>query len=611
MFDLQDYRRFSMTDPVSPAAVSIRLRRLVPVFAACLALAACASEAPSTQGQAPGQTAVAAMEQAAARVGPAGKPVGISATGSYLAGRHAQKTHDYRTAAKYLTRALRADAGNRALLRRTFVADLADGKFSAAENVAQRIVDVDAGAPLANLVLAAADIKAGRHKAAEDRLAKIKRRGLSTFVVPLVRAWVVAGRGDTAAAIAALKPIGKVSGFSILYDLHVGLLHDFADNAEQAEAHYRKAESKSRRSTLRVVQALGSLYMRTGQTDRARGVYAKYLQENPDSRLLLSAWDGLEKGKPEPRFAASVRDGVAEALFNVASTLTQENAIELALVYGRIALDLRPDFALAKMLVGGILETLSRNREAIEIYRSVPETSPLWWSARLRTASNLESIDKVEEAIEQLRSMAREKDARSDVMINLGDLLRSEKRFGESVDAYDRAMKRIGKINKRHWTILYSRGIALERSKQWKRAEKDFVSALELNPDQPYVLNYLGYSWVDQGIKLERARKMIERAVQLRPNDGYIVDSLGWVLYRIGKYKDAAKQLERAVELRPQDPTINDHLGDAYWRVGRAVEARFQWRRALSLGPEPDQTSAIQKKIIDGLSANEKPETGS
>ena len=197
--------------------------------------------------------------------------------------------------------------------------------------------------------------------------------------------------------------------------------------------------------------------------------------------------------------------------------------------------------------------------------------------------------------------MVETESARADVLVKLGDILRSNKRFGESVEAYDMAIEHIGAIKERHWILLYSRGIALERSKQWSRAEKDFLAALKLHPNQPYILNYLGYSWVDQGINLDRAKAMIERAVKLRPNDGYIVDSLGWALFRIREFPVAVQHLERAVELRPQDPTINDHLGDAYWRVGRRNEARFQWHRSLSLGPEPDQAVRIRSKIKDGL----------
>jgi Flp pilus assembly protein TadD len=289
----------------------------------------------------------------------------------------------------------------------------------------------------------------------------------------------------------------------------------------------------------------------------------------------------------------------------------RQQSAQLAMIYGRLSIYLRPDFDLAQMLVAGILESMERNEDAIATYQSVKPTSPLHWSARLRVAGNLEALERDDEAISLLRVLTKESPARPGPLVSLGDLLRSNKRFEESIDAYDRAVDMLGEIEKRHWTILYSRGISLERSRKWALAEKDFQRALELNPEQPYVLNYLGYSWVDQGINLDRARKMIERAVQLRPNDGYIVDSLGWVLYRLGDFKGAVAKLERAVELRSQDPTINDHLGDAYWRVGRYNEARFQWQRALTLKPGPDQISAIEGKIRRGLGDDKSAEKDS
>jgi Flp pilus assembly protein TadD len=186
-------------------------------------------------------------------------------------------------------------------------------------------------------------------------------------------------------------------------------------------------------------------------------------------------------------------------------------------------------------------------------------------------------------------------------LISLGDILRGHERFEEAAKAYDKALARIKNPEPRHWTLFYARGIAFERSKQWPRAEADFLSALKFKPEQPYVLNYLGYSWIDKGLYLERAQGMIAKAAELRPNDGYIVDSLGWVHYRLGRYDDAARELERAVELRPEDPIINDHLGDAYWRVGRKREAAFQWNRSLTLNPEKDLISVINRKLKIGL----------
>ena len=256
------------------------------------------------------------------------------------------------------------------------------------------------------------------------------------------------------------------------------------------------------------------------------------------------------------------------------------------------------------------MESENRREESNAVYRSLKPESPYAWTARLRVAANLDRVDRTDEAIALLATMGQERPDRPEPYINLGDIQRNHERFEEAVKAYDEAVKRIGALERRHWSLLYTRGIALERSQQWQRAEADFLAALEFEPEQPYVLNYLGYSWVDQGLHLERAQKMIERAVELRPNDGYVVDSLGWVLYRLGKFAGAVRELERAIELRPEDPIINDHLGDAYWRVGRRQEARFQWQRSLSLDPEDDLLSILKDKIKAGLGDGDTPKSG-
>ena len=548
----------------------------------------------------------AAVKQPATPPMPLLIQVGDTTTGNYLAGRLAQKSRDYGNASKFLNHALLSDPENRDLLRRAFLANLAEGRFEQASDLARRIVQQAENAAMANLVLLVGEMSEGKFKRADKRLSDMPRTGLNTFVVPLMRAWSLAGLKKSSEAIDALSPLGSIQGFAVLHNLHAGLIQDFSGNLAKAEERYRLATGGGTRATLRIVEALGSLLERRGKKQEAKALYGKYLQENPDSLMLAPALDRLEAGSPAPRLVRSAVDGAAEVLFNLSGTLTRENSAETALIYGRLALQMRPDYPIAQMLVGRILESLGRPREAIDVYDTVSKTSALSWSARLRKAASLETLGEEEKAIEQLRLMVDSDSVRADVLVNLGDILRSKKRFGESVEAYDKAIGHIGTMKKRHWMLLYSRGIALERSKQWSRAEKDFLAALELNPDQPYVLNYLGYSWVDQGIKLDRAKTMIERAVELRPNDGYIVDSLGWALFRIREFPVAVRHLERAVELRPQDPTINDHLGDAYWRVGRRNEARFQWRRSLSLDPEPDQAKRIRDKIKGGLADGPK-----
>ncbi len=186
-------------------------------------------------------------------------------------------------------------------------------------------------------------------------------------------------------------------------------------------------------------------------------------------------------------------------------------------------------------------------------------------------------------------------------MSALADLQRSRKNFLDSADAYGRVLALSGSGEKSQWAVHYFRGVDYERAKQWEKAETDFKTALDLYPEQPLVLNYLGYSWIDQGIHLDEAFKMLRRAVELQPEDGYIVDSLGWAHYKLGHYDEAVKLLERAIELKPGDPVINDHLGDAYWRVGRKLDATFQWNHARDLNPDPDDLPKILSKIDKGL----------
>jgi Flp pilus assembly protein TadD len=281
--------------------------------------------------------------------------------------------------------------------------------------------------------------------------------------------------------------------------------------------------------------------------------------------------------------------------------LNQRDTLDVALIYARLSLYLRPHFAIAQLLLAEIADELNHREQALALYRGVSGASPLAWSARLREAAMLDGLGRTEEGATLLRQMAAERPLDRQTQVELGDILRSHDRFKEAVAAYDAAFARFGKTQPRDWRLYYSRGIALERSQQWTRAEADLRRALELEPEQPLVLNYLGYSWIDQGVHLDQALRMVERAVALRPNDGYIVDSLGWAYYRLGHYNKATENLERAIELVPEDPTINDHLGDAYWRSGRRLEAKFQWNRALQFKPEAGEKTKIDAKLEHGL----------
>jgi tetratricopeptide (TPR) repeat protein len=407
--------------------------------------------------------------------------------------------------------------------------------------------------------------------------------------------------GDIIGADAALRQLDKFNGFAPLEYYQLGLLYDFAGQPDTAEENFKKTLEVTGQLNWRLTDAIANFYQRHGRADMADALYHRFIKDNSGSELAESVL-AQKPAEPPPPLINTAEEGLAEALFDLASVVNQPETIDLALLYARCALQLRPGLPLAQLLLSDVLSAQNKPEVSLAILSKFPSISPYSWSARLRVAANLEMLERTDEAITQLREMSAEAPTRAGGEMQLGDLLRGKKRFNEAVDAYDEAIRRLQASGMpERWSLFYSRGIALERSGQWKLSEADLLHALELKPDQPLVLNYLGYSWIDKGENLERGLKMIEKAVEMRPEDGYIVDSLGWAHYRVGDYSSAVQYLEKAIELVPEDPTINDHLGDAYWQSGRPSEARFQWRRALQFGPETDEIKPIEAKLDRGI----------
>lgn len=521
--------------------------------------------------------------------------------GNYLAGRHAQAVREGDRAISFFESALEKDPENADLNLRTGVLLVSEGQVTDAVPFLRRLPDGGSSSTVANFVLSTHDMMEGRFGEAAERLAVLPDNGINQFVGPLLKAWALLGMGDTAAALESINELADTTGAEALYDLHVGLIQALAGNEAAARRALLDSVSGTGAGAFRAVELVGSFLERSGHPDEAIQLYQRFLGEHPDSDLVAPELARIEAGGAPKNDLATAADGGAQALFNLAGVFRQQNAREMGLLFGQLALALKPDFPAAQILVGDILESADQPAAANEVYAKISKDSPFAWSARLRMALNLEQMDRPDDAVARLRELAAERPSDPEALITVGSILRGQERFEEAVEAYDEAIARIGTLEPRHWSVLYSRGMALERAKQWPRAEADFLKALEFEPDQPYVLNYLGYSWVDQGLHLERAMGMIEKAVDLRPNDGYVVDSLGWAHYRLGNMKDAVTELERAVELRPEDPIINDHLGDAYWRVGRHREARFQWSRSLGLDPEPDLMATLEDKLENGL----------
>jgi tetratricopeptide (TPR) repeat protein len=586
------------------------VNRLAVLLAAGLAMAGCTqsqtgvteTQAPmSTTGSAGSAQAASSILLAAAESQGDLMPLETSVYGDYLAGLVATHSRDFGAAADFMIRALGSDPDNLDLLRRAFVLTAAEGRHSESLQLARRLVDLEPANAVALLVLAVDAVVRDQQETARDRLAEQPERGLSILYGPLLNAWLRVGAGDLTGAQAEASGIDGREGFESLYLMHKALLYDVGGDTERAAEAYQDLLGQLDSPSLRFAVLAGNFFERQGQPESVDEIYAKYYLANPDTTLLVTVEADDSEGAAAVPILRSYKDGWAEVLFDLAGILSQERADEMALVHAHLALRLKPDLDLAHLLIGEIMEAQDRNEAAIEAYRRIDPAARLAWASRLRVADALGRMERTEEAVVELESLAAERPDSFEPLYRIGNLLRMQERFGEAADAYDRASRRVAKSEQHHWSLFYFRGISLERDGQWQRAEADFLKALELQPEQPYVMNYLAYSWVEQKTHLDEAQEMLVRAVELRPNDGYIVDSLGWVYYRVGDYEGAVTYLERAVELRPQDPVINDHLGDAYWRVGREQEARFQWRRSLSFKPEADQVPIIDAKIERGL----------
>ena len=540
---------------------------------------------------------------------------GISSlSGTYLAGRHAGRQRDMEAAAAYFGRALARDPGNPVLIERSFIHELSVGNLERAEELAQSVLDVSSDHRMARVVLGIRAARDNRHEAARDHFAEAAFTPLGELTSGLLTAWSIAQEGKLDEAIEALEVLESQDAFGNFRLLHTGLIAAHLGDHERAEKAYREAYERAG-SSLRVVQAFGTFVERTGRGSEAAEIYDQFLTTAQRSPLVQEAKARTERGElPEP-FIGKATEGMAEAMFSLANVMLAEQSMDVALIYTQLALSLKPDFAVAQVLLGEIHEDAEHYHKAIEAFEAIPDDSPLWPSAEIQIATNLDRLEKLDEALARIDRLIAARPDYYDALVARGNLLRLHERWSEAADEYSRALDLVGTLEREHWTVVYFRAISRERSGQWNLAEADFRTALRLEPDHPSVLNYLGYSLVDQGEKLEEAMAMIEKAVELRPNDGYIVDSLGWAHYQLGDYEEAVKHLERAIGLScgdhqcSSDAVINDHLGDAYWRVGRKVEARFQWSHARDSDPEPEDLEKIVRKLADGLGDGDSPAT--
>ena len=526
--------------------------------------------------------------------------VGESPSGNYLAAIVAGASRDTHAASTFFREALRDDPRNQELVERAFVSALANGNMQDAFTFANRVLAHDRNNGLAHLVLGVEAIKQHKFDKARAMLALGSRDHQHDITSTLLTAWTYAGVKNARRPLTGVDTL-REDAFAVFRDYHAGLIADLAGDKAEAEKRFR-ASYAGEKNTLRLVDAYARFLASHGQREEAKRIYNAFDDIAPNHPIVTGALADLDAGKPLPPFVRTVEEGAGEVLYGLGAVGGRQGDELASLIYLRLALYLAPDNALATITLADTYERMKQEEAAIELYDSVPQNSPLRVNADIQAALLLETLGKSSEASDHLQAVVAAHPKDQEALTALGNLQRSRKLFDESVSTYTRVLDLQPKPEKSQWLLYYYRGIANERRKNWATAEADLKKALELFPDQPLVLNYLGYSWVDQGVNLDDAFKMLRRAVDLRARDGYVVDSLGWAYYRLGRYDEAVRELEKAIDLKPSDPVINDHLGDAYWRIGRKLEAQFQWNHARDLNPDPDELPKILEKIKSGIS---------
>ena len=497
------------------------------------------------------------------------------------------------------------DPGNDVLIEQSFLMELIEGNWPRTEELARALIKAQPTHRTAHAFMGLVDFKAQRYEAADEHFKAASSNPIGELTSTLARAWLYQAQDKTQEALAVLDAPKQPPDWAQYYlRYHRALLADEAGRRAEARAAYERIPKNDQR-TLRITLAFARHAANSGDAKLALSLLKAHFErtKNDGHPVARALQDQIEAGERPELLVSTPTAGLAEAFYGLGEALTGEGGVGPGAVYLQFALYLDPGSPFALAALANAYETTKRYEAAIAAYDRIPKGTPLQASIEIRKALNLNQLERIDEAQKLLDEVARENPKDIRPLDALGSIMRGHKRFAEAVDYYTRAIALIDKPEPKHWTYYYSRGTSYERLKKWPLAEADLQQALQLSPDQAMVLNYLGYSWIDQNRNLKQGLALIEKAVKQKPDDGYIVDSLGWAYFRLGNFKEAVKHLERAVELRPEDPMLNDHLGDAYWRVGREREARFQWDQALTLKPEPEDAEKIKKKLQKGLPA--------
>ena len=535
-------------------------------------------------------------------------------SGAFLAARTADVDHDYDNAIALYKKALMIEPGNPEIRQRLMISLLLNGNMDEGVKYANDLKGDPTVERITTIVRGMDALRRHDYKASQAILKYTGPNDLDRMMNSLLSAWAQVGAGRGKEALATVDKMQGPNWFDIFKNYQAGRVALVIGDTRSARSHLNSAildkdgGATAPDTYMRAVMALASLEAKEGNKQKALDAISVGDSMISNFAPLNALRDRIGKGEIPDQAVGNAAQGAASVLFSVAAALNRDGAEDVVSLYLQTARALDPTSPDTLVLLGGIAEKQDQMDRAIAFYRQVPSDSPMARISELQLGLALAQGGKSDDALKHLKALINSdpKDIRS--YLAYGNVLSQAKNYQAMAENYDKAVEIIGPVpTKVDWNIFYQRAIAYERLKKWDIAEPNFKKALELNPDQPQVLNYLGYSWVDMNRNLDEGLAMIQKAVDARPDDGYIVDSLGWAYFRLNRFDDSVRQLERAVQLEAGDVTVNDHLGDAYWRVGRRLEAVYQWNRAITYKPEEADLPRLKDKIANGLPPIDDP----
>lgn len=534
-------------------------------------------------------------------------------SGAFLSARTAERDNDFDSAIAFYRQALTYDPKNTELRQSLLLVLLTNGQFKEALPLAAELKAVPEIERFSRLALGIDALNKKQYRQVETLMMLSLQSDLDRMVTGLIAAFAKAGAGKPNEALAMIDKLKGPEGFTLFKAYSSALIADMAGQKKKAAEFYQSAlDNKANIAAApdtyeRLVEAYASFKIRNGDKAGAEALVKEAIDVLSGRMVLVEFAKQIASAKTIKPLIETPQQGASEVLYVVATAIDNGGAEAFSKLYLQMSLPLRPDHDATLYQLGDLSAKLEQPEKAIEYFGKIAKDSAYRRDAEMQLAINLAVLKRNDEAIKHLGVLLESNPEDMRTYLAIGSIYAQDKKFKQAAETYDKAVAVLKQPTRNDWTIFYQRGISYERLKEWDKAEPNFLKALELYPDQPQVLNYLGYSWIDMNIKLEQGLDLIKKAVAARPQDGYIVDSLGWAYYRLGRYDEAVTQLEQAVKLRAEDATINDHLGDAYWRAGRKLEATFQWAHARDSKPEPEDLVKIEEKLKNGLPEEKNP----